>query len=373
VLFLCSPLTFEAAYRFRPEMMVAALGMLSYQCLDTGVRARKVPYMVLAGVMAGLAMSAHLNGVVYVVAGMVVIAGASRLPGLIAFAAGAGAGFLPYFYDMTSRADLSLWLVQFRHYPVMAQSNFGLLGLLLKPLHEVDRFVHKPPELVLSFLIVVVGFWSYRYLRARCRQLLLYTVCLMAGLAIFSSSRHPRYLMTYLPFLCILMGIGSEAIYTQVENVSTYVRRYLAPFAIGAYLLVSYATILGVVAHDRWDMLAPQRDLSARMRLGSRIVAPIAFTFATIEHHPVQGLEFYEMLKERGLIPAGTTPFGFAAESGGDYLIVDRGCVKRWHLADATSFGEYELVQRLPAGEGREEYWLFERRAAAIRPNANRR
>jgi hypothetical protein len=193
---------------------------------------------------------------------------------------------------------------------------------------------------------------------------LLYTCCLIVGLAIFCKSTATKYLLVYLPFLCILMAIGIHAIYDRAQSLSKYARYYIVPFAVGAYLLGSYTTILIFVAHNHWDMLASQRALAAYMRPGSRVVVPITFTLSAIERYTVQGLDFYDILRERRLIPASMTPFQYAARSGNEYLVVDQGCITKWHLADASSFGEYELIHKEPVPQGGEQYWVFRRRIA---------
>lgn len=363
VIFLFNLLTFEAAFRFRPEMMLSALGLLSYYCLDKSLRTAQPAYLAFAGLAAGLAMAAHLNGVVYVVAGVVLLVNAKRLAGLLLFGSSSVVGFLPYFYDMLSRADLRLWLLQFRSHPGVGEETFHGLNYVFKTLLEINRFLHSPKEQLLTCLLIVIGAWSFEYVNIRHRQLLLYTGCLVLGLAVFAHNKTPKYLLAHLPFLCLLLTLGLRAIAAQARNMSRYARQYVIPFALTAYVVGNYIIILIFLSQNwNWDMIAAYRTLTPYLRPGAQVLAPITFAFDGIRRYAVQGLDLYVIIKDRGMIPAATTPFQFAAQFGNEYVILDHEWLTKWQLTDASAFGSYECIHKELMPQRGEQFWVFRRK-----------
>ena len=60
---------FQYSFVYRPEIMVMTLGFISWLLLDQYLQNRSSPALIFSGLFAGLAAAAHLNGLIFIMAG----------------------------------------------------------------------------------------------------------------------------------------------------------------------------------------------------------------------------------------------------------------------------------------------------------------
>ncbi|RYF86727.1 MAG: hypothetical protein EOO03_11455, partial [Chitinophagaceae bacterium] len=92
--FLAIPVVQEFFTYYRPEFMLSAFGFASFWILSR--KHEKALYMIPAGLLAGFAMLSHLNGMVLVFTGCIMLLWHRQWAGFFVFGFSAFVGFLPY-------------------------------------------------------------------------------------------------------------------------------------------------------------------------------------------------------------------------------------------------------------------------------------
>ncbi|WP_439582289.1 hypothetical protein [Dyadobacter bucti] len=254
ILVFANRLLVKMSFENRPEMMLAALGFGSFLLIDHD---RKSTWKVLlAAVLAGLAFLTHLNGVIYLIAGLVTLICSRNYRSTLVFMIAGGFTCLAYFIDII-QADNGLlaWYQQFRGDPA-TQNAFGLSSKLLQLVTYPRLFFHSPEQIAVSLLLVFL-LWNQRaYIKLLPVRLRVYSLTLLLSFWLITKANGALYLVLFIPFMLVL----------------AYELYRLAPFRSWALKLVIAAYfVIGVVG-----------------------MCQIIYTNATMEYLPVS----YEKLRK---------------------------------------------------------------------------
>ena len=170
ILVFSNVLLIRLSFENRPEMMLAALGFGSFLCIKSDTN--KLPKAALAGLLAGLAMLSHLNGVIYLMAGFGTYVGRRKYKEAVLFSVVGGLTGLAYFVDVIQAQDgFSVWYYQFRHDPA-TQNAFGIYAKLVVMLTFPNLFFESPEQMALSLLLVFMV-WHQRSLLKQMPELVI--------------------------------------------------------------------------------------------------------------------------------------------------------------------------------------------------------
>jgi branched-subunit amino acid transport protein len=110
ILIFSNRLLIKMSFENRPELMLAALGFGSFLCLQT--KSATVSKSLLAGVLAGMAMLCHLNGIIYLIAGFGTLLYFRQYKNASYFALAGGLTGLVYFSDiLLADNGFSIWIL----------------------------------------------------------------------------------------------------------------------------------------------------------------------------------------------------------------------------------------------------------------------
>lgn len=356
LLLIANAFIFEYAFVFRPEIPVMTLGFASFLLLEDALR-RHAGWSVLqasaGGLLAGLSMATHLNGVVFFMAGAFLLAVYREWRLIPGFTLAFVAGFAPYAYDIHSLDDVQLALYQLRDSPSVALSGeypFPL-GIVVRFVKEHERFFHSPKEIALSLLFLTVLATHFTSIR-RNSVIGIYLSALVVGLALLSVHKTSKYLLLYMPYLFLLLGAGLDAWMDQPRQTRS--SRLLLS------LLLMY---LGVqIFYD--GRLAVQKFHPATNRaltlafMGNRpdtcaIVAPMTFIFNEIERFErIQGgLCYLELQKQHPEI-YGVGFLEWTRRYGIDVIVLSTPEAKKLGMYDldtqACAAAGFEVTGRTP-------------------------
>lgn len=216
-----------AAADFRPEVMVMCLGFVSYALLMLYSDRRKMLYLITAGMAAGLCMFAHLNGIIFIIAGLGFLLFKKEFKGFFLFGAMSCIAFLPYFADVLLHADLKYFWRQFTHDPVVSQPHSNWYKPFLQLLEEQSRFLYNEKQVILSAMLVVVLIGSYKKLKTHNRSLLFYTLLLVVSMALLNPSKTTKYMVVYLPFLFLIIIEGWYWLSVSDKKKTLYLFQFL--------------------------------------------------------------------------------------------------------------------------------------------------
>jgi hypothetical protein len=268
---------------FRPEVMMLTLGFASYIFLDKYLNNNNFFYLALSAIFAGLVFLTHLNGLIFIGAGGILLLANQKYFQSVAFGIIAGLIFCIFFLDIFYFSSLDFFWFQFKNDPSLNKSNFSLLSPLWKLLDESMRFFHSEKEVLFSIPLFLSLIFAYKFLKTRHKNLLIYTVSLALILGIYTYSKTSKYLMLYLPFLMIIIAEG----WNYVEEEGSLIKKII----LRSSLILYFAYSLGLTAFrikenfERNSISVFHHELSKYIpETNQKILAPSTYIFNEIKN-----------------------------------------------------------------------------------------
>ncbi|MHC1774523.1 MAG: ArnT family glycosyltransferase [Lentimicrobium sp.] len=331
---ISNALIFQYSFVFRPEILVMTLGFLSYLFLDRYLKGEYVYILLItSGLFAGLAAASHLNGLIFMAAGAVLLLVKKHFKAAIIFSLFTLPAFSVYFFDFTSRYDVYYWLYQINDSPALHKSTIlpSSIAFLGKIFNEHLRFFHSPKEISFSLLFLFILLVNYRNLKSEgnLMKYLLLLVIFLSLLAVHSTS---KYILLYLPYIVLIILKSFHNFYHNRNNLLSLRWGITTPGAykstlvlIGIYLVINMVWNTGI-AIKKFDP-GKNRQLSLK-HMGNNtanlnILAPMTFIFNEIGHYKrIQSdLSIVEMQKAgKGL--SGLSFLSYADSLQINYLII---------------------------------------------------
>lgn len=207
LLTMANAFIFQYSFVFRPEIVVMTLGFLSYLFLERYLSEESgYKYLAISGLFAGLAAATHLNGLIFMAAGTILLLMRKRYRASVIFSLLTLPAFAVYFYDFTSQYGLSFWLYQVNDSPALHKStilpsSFAFPG---KIFNEHLRFFHSPKEISLSVLFLFMLLINFKNLKSD-GNLLKYLMLLVVFLSLIAVHTTSKYMLLYLPYLMLII------------------------------------------------------------------------------------------------------------------------------------------------------------------------
>ena len=202
-----NPLMFEFSYVFRPDVMLMTLGFISFAFIFLSLKEDKILlYSSLAGVFAGLAVFAHLNGIIFAAAGFLVYLFRWKPKQLLFYSIVGFICSLGYFYDFRSFSDFGIWYDQLTFVPTAKADTLNpILQLVINIFGEHKRYFHSPHEIIFSVSTIFCLIINRKKLFENQSLLLQYLLFAVLSLAVFALNKTSKYLILLLPFFSIII------------------------------------------------------------------------------------------------------------------------------------------------------------------------
>ncbi|GAC1603733.1 MAG: hypothetical protein NVS4B10_16390 [Myxococcales bacterium] len=261
LILLLTPQAFRSIKLGRPDLLVAALGFASFVVLSREGPERKQAQAAFAGALAGAAMLAHLNGVIFVATGASMLLWRRRPLDAAVFAVAAGATFAPYAFD--AAAHWELFREQLKNPFIAYKTQVGVLQPLWNLSREHMRLFRKPDIIFSSVLFAgcVASAWRTRPFAAR------YTLVLLAMLGAAVADKGLFYSVYLVPFEAVLVA----AVLLRERRAI----RSLVFASFSAWGLWAQATDLA----DKTDLVAINREIGSRLPSEAWAVTPLEMAF----------------------------------------------------------------------------------------------
>ncbi|MBK6347173.1 MAG: glycosyltransferase family 39 protein [Bacteroidales bacterium] len=327
-------LVFQYSFVYRPEIMVMTLGFLSYLFLEKSIAKnndRKL--LIFSGLFAGIAAATHLNGLIFMAAGSVLLLWKHNFRSSLIFAVATLPAFAVYFYDFTTQYGISYWLYQINDSPALSKSSIlpSSIAFAGKLFREHLRFFHSPKEITLSLLFLFMLIINYRELK-KDATLLKYLLLLVIFLSLLAVHTTSKYILLYLPYMMLIIIRSFHHLY----NHRKLSLKLTGAFHTGNAYKWSLGLIgLFIVVNTSWNLgiamkkFNPEENfMLARKYMGNRtanlkILAPMTFIFNEIDDFKrIQSdLSITEMHKS-GTFLYGKGFLHYADSLKLDYLII---------------------------------------------------
>ena len=216
VLVFVNPAMMLHSFMFRPEIAVMTAGFLSFYFLTNALKNNSVRASLLSGLFAGIAFLITYNGLLFPVAGFLLLLVNKKYRMLVSFCAVAVIVAGIATIELWNKEHLDIFLYQFRNWPThrfgstYLDKNAGswLLRKLLNLLNIHQQFFWSDRVFVFSAIFFLSLIASFRKLWADHRNTILYMIFLTLTLNIFGSFIAERYLLYLFPYMAILLVYG---------------------------------------------------------------------------------------------------------------------------------------------------------------------
>ena len=291
---------FDAGFMFRPELALSFFISVSYFLLLAFKRTGKSRYAVGAGLACAIAIGFHLNGVVCVAAGVILLLKWKKLKHIPFFLLPACFGFAIYFIDIRSHEDVLTLFSQFHHAPSLTENHFTRWHYLLNLLGEHRRFFATPSEMSLSVFLIVTAVLGYRKISSRFSDLLVYSGALVFFVALIAQSKTPKYMILYIPFLIFIICAGLSVSFSK------------KPVLLSALLVAYFASQAWgdkEVILQKENRLAYYAEVTKNLSAGTRILAPFDFVFFGLDRFRIRPFSAFLLSNQKPGELAAKAPY----------------------------------------------------------------
>jgi len=321
VIFLLCPLIFRNSILYRPELLVALLGLLSFTCLKIFLDWGNNRWLIISGLMAGLAAFSHLNGLIFIGAGGAVLAYRRQWSKLIIFGVASFAISMFYFYDVPGHWELFKY--QFSNDPSNAGENAALYKPVLNLLNEHKRLFRKPEIICITTLFAISLIQSLRDKRRFNYDFIIYSLAAVLFMGLLNHNKTTKYAILYFPYFALLAA-------DNIRHLWNNPRLIRCPLQILFMLILGASTVVGLEFAGRLLLTGKEnleeinRAVCAHIPENSRVLAPIQIMFNEIDNYRILGLH-----PARLLLKYDGQPFtlenlcGLAREKDVKYIIID--------------------------------------------------
>lgn len=308
----------EYSFIYRPEIVHLTLGFACFFSIDWSLRKDNYYLSGLAGILAGLAVFTHLNGLVFIVAGLVTYLFNKRYKELVIFGIFAGLFSLLYLFDVTSKEAFSDFIVQLINEPSLGSKERSPFLSIFK---EHMRFFNSEKEAVFSVLFFISLAVNFKYIRQNYRNFLLMGLGSIFGLAIISHSQTNKYALLYYPFMAFVIALSFIRFkeFTKFYNIS-----FMILFSIFV-VIHSYKNVK--LLSKRIDIAERNSEIMANIPEESTSVTAFeAFVFDEIDNHTIHGhiaFTFFYVKNYPEYVHTTADYFAFADSLNDRYVIID--------------------------------------------------
>ena len=312
ILILSFPWVFQFSFTFRPEIMIMSLGFISYILLEETFSGSKkqLLYALLSGIFSGLCAAAHLNGLVVIGAGFILLLWNKKYIASLIFGMAAIITCSIYFYDFNEAYGFSYWLYQITQSPSL--DSIPEYPLVFKPfinlLNEHQRFFHNPKIIIFSVFAFITIITGIKHIFKDHQNLLKYTSLLILLLGMLAMHKTRKYMLIYYPYLVIMISITFSALLEKklelpgflnkigFNNIKRTLIILLIVFVIsGFYYNLQTSTMKFTSGQNR----SITEEYFRGSPKDANIIAPLTFIFNEIEYYNrIQGEVCYTELQK---------------------------------------------------------------------------
>ena len=349
VLFLLTtPLFFKFVNLYRPEVSLAACGFASYHLLVLYLDRRRSRYVVGSAILAGIAVLIHLNGLIYIGAGVVILFWSRRRHAAMIFASLALVIALLYFWDVIGHGEL--YRLQLFGDPALSAEDFRWDTTVWRLINEHKRLFRKPEIIFTSVLFfgALIYYWRNSPPSQRCPAI--YALSLVVGLGIVGQAKTTPYAIALLPSFALVVG---QATVRWLERPATSPRWVLVVSVVlwGSFALHSLVSNMALATTGKQNIAAANHRVAQSLIPGEAVLAPLDFVFNEIDHFRIRGLEtaWLSLPPDRREAHTVYDIITYAESSGISAIILDEEYLDRMGLVDVgvgQVFGKYRVAAR---------------------------
>lgn len=329
ILLLANGYLTEFAFVYRPEVSMSALGVWAFYNLLKYLEQNKLHNILISGLLTGLIVLFHLNGIIFVVAGVVLLIYSRNYKACVYFLVSSGLISAFYFIDVIYYNDYARFLAQSTYEPGLLDKDTTFFGFILSFINEPNRYFGHLREGTYSLLMFFVLLMGRKDILSNKQHKLtaIYLLALSVTLAFITPGKKPVYLILTMPYFLILVASQFE----RILNSGKAPGRTLVSLSL-IYLLANQVFILQKFILHKNNLPRTQHEIITQYKIhnGARIAAPMSFVFNELPNFSIQEVTSYEIVARLdGDDPSKVDIGAYAKRFEREYIILPK-----WYIDD---------------------------------------
>lgn len=303
------PWVFKYAFLYRPELMMMTLGFAGFILLEKYMDTLKGKkwLLFLAGILFGLSVVTHLNGLILAAAGFFLLVVNKRYFAVVIYGAGVLIASSLYFYDLTDISAIALWRHQFFESPSLDSLQGGAAWLkpIVNLLNEHMRYFHNLKIIVFSVFLISTVVTGYGYLVKNHTRLVQFAILVAIITGVIAMHKARQYFLLNFPYLLLLIVLTIKALHE--GKISTFKignRKQIGRLIFALCIIfIATSTYYNIALAVQKFSPGQNRELTLKYANNNaskmKIVAPMTFIFNEIEvYDQIQGELCYTELQK---------------------------------------------------------------------------
>ncbi len=330
ILLLC-PLIFRDSITYRPEIMAASFGFASFFCLYKFLLDENKIFLILSAILAGFSALAHLNGIIFIGAGALLLLFEKKWIWFAVFSVMASAVTSLYLNEAVGNWEL--FGLQLQQGQSNLSDNFHWYMPVKNLLNEHKRLFRKPEIIGITSLFLLAAWYRFRNFPKERKYLLLYTFSLIILMGMINHNKTTKYAILMFPLFALMISENIFLLINDPPRLKSLTQKLFAvilvfTFAVGLHF--SFNSIL----FGKEDWTERHMTVASHIPHGSTILAPMSFMYDEIYNYNIIGMiPSKHILDHEGKAFTAENVCWFAQQNKCEYMVIDHerrlmlGCV----------------------------------------------
>ncbi len=320
-LFLFNTYIIQYGFEARPEIMMMSLGFLAFLSIRHAIVIESYSLIALAALLCGMTVLFHLNGLIFVFAGIVLLLFARKVRFLPVFLLISGLTSALYFADIVTDNAYDVAFEQLTGDPAVTRDSFSILDRIVKFLSAPKRFVSHLYDISLTILFLLLIYLNRESIRQsrEIHYLLVYFIAAELGLALIGPDNKNMYLVLHMPFIVIIVALLLPGTINKIS------RPWIMYVLLIFYVITQFGHSIKIFDNRNSHIIAAHKKIIEYHNINSsdRILAPARFVFNEIDSANIKAVELLPLLHQQKKIEytAGGI-FKYAARDRRRYVIL---------------------------------------------------
>jgi hypothetical protein len=300
ILMLYFPWMFKYSFVYRPEVMITTLGFASFILLEQSIITKnKRAYSVwFAGLLMGLAIATHLNGIVLATSGFFLLVLNKKYKMALPYSVGALMGLSIYFYDFYQPGYFDFWYYQFFNSPTVKEMHEYPVWLepIINLLSEHMRYFHNFKIIVFSAFILFTLIIGFKHLYRNHKVLTQFALLMFLFTGMLTIHDTRKYILLNLPYIFILVVITMKALRDGRISQTFKLKARTAYLISFSLMLIFLMVSFGFNLNYSMKKFSSEQNRALSLKYAGEntssmnIVTPLTFIFNEIEYYnQIQG------------------------------------------------------------------------------------
>jgi hypothetical protein len=300
-LLVVNPMMAMKSFEFRPEIMMMALGFISFYALDNFKKhSKKMIWPIVGGLFAGMTFLTNMNGVAFCVAGFLFLLIAKEYKGLAVYTFTSLVVISLFFFDLLDEGAWQNFTYQLtngvnnRINENVVGSSYGqfIINKIIRLGKEHERFFWSIKTMFFSALFFLALFSNFKKLKTKYGSMFLYLVLLILSNNIFGSHVAERYIVFYFPFMSLVITV----FLIDIVKHKLMIIRALAIMLFVVQIGASFFFISKIISKNH-DFVAEHEYVFEKIdSVDAKILGPWDLIYNGLEKHRLYSFKTYEYI-----------------------------------------------------------------------------